>query len=262
MEARHVGVGQHVFREVGAAAGDEVDHARGQPRFLQKLHEVVVGEHRRGGRFPEHGVAEERRRRTQVAADRGEVEGRNRHDEAVEGAVFHAVPHGGGGRRLLLHDLLRVVDVEAEEVRKLAGGVDLGLIAGLALAQHGGGVDFIAPGPGEQVRGLQEDRRPVLPGHPGPGGLRRAGGLDGGLQLGLAGAVVCGEDMAVVVGHRDRAEHIGLDLRAADHQRDLDLLGRLAAQLRLQGGAFAASGQVSLHGLVLGLFHEEECVAH
>ena len=77
---------------------------------------------------------------------------------------------------------------------ELAGRVDLGLVRGLRLPEHRRGVERVAPRPGEQLGGAQEDRgallprpaRPVLPGRRGrvdrlrararrrPGGRRRA----------------------------------------------------------------------------------------
>ena len=54
--------------------------------------------------------------------------------------MVHPVPRARRRLGLLLVDPLGEVDVEAEEVDQLAGAVDLGLVRGLALAQHGGGV--------------------------------------------------------------------------------------------------------------------------
>ncbi len=79
--------------------------------------------------------------------------------------MLEVVPAAGRRLGLLGVDLLHVVGVEAPEVDQLAGGIDLGLVDRLGLAQHGGGVDHLPVGPGQQVGGLQEDGRPVLPGH-------------------------------------------------------------------------------------------------
>lgn len=55
--------------------------------------------------------------------------------------------HMPGPLGLLGQDLGVVVGVEAEEVDRLGGAVDLGLVAGLALAEHRRGVQDVAVGP-------------------------------------------------------------------------------------------------------------------
>jgi len=49
------------------------------------------------------------------------------------------------------------VDVEPPEVDQLAGGIDLGLLDGLALARMVAALTRFAPGSGEQLGGTQED---------------------------------------------------------------------------------------------------------
>ena len=111
-----------------------------------------------GRRLPDHGVAHQRRRGRQVAGDRGEVERGDRVDEALERAVLDPVPDAGGGDRLIGQDLPGERDVEAPEVDQLAGRVDLGLVRGLGLAEHGGRGEPLAPRTGQQVGGAEEDR--------------------------------------------------------------------------------------------------------
>ena len=53
---------------------------------------------------------------------------------------------------------------------------------------------------------------------------RRRGGIDGHLDLGLAGLVVDAENVAMVVGADGLGGVAGAHLLAADDQRDLDLL--------------------------------------
>ena len=114
-------------------------------------------------RLPDDRVAHQRRRGGQVAGDRGEVERRDRVDEALERAVVGAVPDARAVRdRLVGEDLLGVVDVEAPEVDQLAGAVDLGLERRLRLAEHGGGVDPLPPRAGQQVGRLEQDGAPVV----------------------------------------------------------------------------------------------------
>ena len=62
----------------------------------------------------------------------------------------------GRAHRLLGVDLLREGDVEPPEVGELARRVDLGLVAGLGLAQHRRGVQPVAPRAREQVGGAQQ----------------------------------------------------------------------------------------------------------
>ena len=62
-------------------------------RLLEQPHRQVRGEALRRRRLPDHRVAHQRGRGGQVAGDRGEVERRDRVDEALERAVVHAVPH-------------------------------------------------------------------------------------------------------------------------------------------------------------------------
>ncbi len=103
------------------------------------------------------------------------------------------------------------MDVEAEEVDQLARGVDLGLLDGLGLAEHRGGVEGVPPRAREQVRGAQEDggalvEREVLPGRCGV-----LGGLDGLGHVLAGGLGRDAEDVVVVVGLDD------LDPVAARH---------------------------------------------
>ena len=194
MDAREMLAGEGEVADRRARPVDEVDHAGGQARFLEQLHQEVRRVRRRAGRLPEDGVAHERGARREVGADRGEVERRDGEDEALERAVLHAVPHALARDGLLLVDPRHELDVESIEVDDLAGGVDLGLVRGLRLAEHRRGVEGRAPRAGEQLGGSKEDgcallprqARPVLPGlatrprsrvrpRPGRPGARRRG---------------------------------------------------------------------------------------
>src|SRR2546430_8069995 len=66
-------------------------YARWQAGFLEQLEDEIVREDRRRGRLPDHGVAHERGRRGEVAADRREVERRDRVHEPLERAVVKEV---------------------------------------------------------------------------------------------------------------------------------------------------------------------------
>ena len=135
------GESSSALRDLARIAGHEVDDAGRQAGRLEHLERVVAAQHRGRRRLPDDGVAHQRRRGRQVAADRGEVERRDRVDEAFERAVLHLVPHAGAADRLLAVELLREVGVEAPEVDHLGRGVDLGLERRLRLAEHRRGVD-------------------------------------------------------------------------------------------------------------------------
>lgn len=84
------------------------------------------------------------RRVAEVAADRGEVEGRHRRDEAVHAAIPHRVEDLTIRRdRLIFEALLREVSVHPEEVDQLRRAVDLRLYHRLALAEHSCGVQML-----------------------------------------------------------------------------------------------------------------------
>ena len=94
-------------RDVEAVTGHHVDDARAACRPPRA---APWSAGRRpcwvGRRLPHDRVAHQRRRGRQVAGDRGEVERRDRVDEALERAVVGAVPDAPGvQRRLLAEDL-------------------------------------------------------------------------------------------------------------------------------------------------------------
>ena len=227
MDAAQVGVGQHHVRDLGAVARHHRDHSLGQAGLGEQVRpeggRVGLGE--RG--LPHHGVAHQRRGGRQVAGDGGEVERRDRVDEAVQRPVVHPVPHRRRGERLVGVQLAGEGDVEPQEVDQLAGRVDLGLLHGLALAQHGGGVQPVAPRPGEQFGGLQEDRRPLVEVERGPARLGGLRGRDRGLGV-RRGRLVDARQQQTVIGRRPHL--IGLPAAGAH----LDRRGRQGRQRPLQ----------------------------
>ena len=227
----------------------------GRPAASSTLHRVVAAQHRARGRLPDHGVAHQRRRRRQVAADRGEVERRDGVDEPFEGAVLHLVPHARAADRLLVVELLREVGVEAPEVDHLGGGVDLRLERRLRLAEHRRRVDRRAPGGGEELGGAQQDRGAILPRPARPLAARLGRGRDRLLHVLGAGLVVLGQHVLMVVRHHRLLDLAGADLLAADDERNLDLLGGHRLQARLELGALRRSGRVGAIGLVDRLGH-------
>ena len=146
VHAGELGVIEADLGDRAGVARDEIDHAVRQPGLAQDLEDQPVGEDRGLRRLPDDGVAHQRRRRRQVAADGREVERRDGVDEALEAALLHAIVDARRRDRLLLCDLLGEVDVEAPEVGQLRGRVDLGLAHGLALAEHRRRVDPLPPG--------------------------------------------------------------------------------------------------------------------
>src|SRR5690606_13363319 len=215
VEPGELGALQQDVADRGRIAREEVDDARRQPGRLQEPHDVVVAEDRGVRRLPDRDVPHDRRRGRQVAPDRREVERADGVDEALEWPVIQAVPHPGRRVRLLRVDLRRVPTVEAPEVDQLARAVDLRLERRLALTEHGRRVDRRAPGSGQELGCAEEDGdavrpvpvRPLLP------SLSRR--LDRGLRLLGAGLVAPGEDVPVVVRHRDLDDASGPDLLTA-----------------------------------------------
>ena len=155
-------MGEQLVRDHRRVAGDEIDDTGRQAGLSQQRHHVVRREHRARRRLPDDGVAHQRRCGGQVGGDRGEVERRDGVDEPFERAVLELVPHRVIAGRLLVEQLLAVVRVEPPEIDDLAGRIDLRLEHRLRLAQHRRGVDGVAPGRGQQLRGLEEDRGAVV----------------------------------------------------------------------------------------------------
>jgi len=249
----------------GAVAGHELDHAVRQTGRAQQLEAVPHAD--RGGvaRLPERDVAEQHRRGGEVHRDGEEVERRDREDEALERAVVGAVPLTGHRTRLHGEDLPREGDVEAEEVDELAGGVDLGLVAGLRVAEHAGGVDARAPRPGEEIRGAEEDRRALFEGQRLPRGRDAQRTVDRLLHLRGRRVVHAAEAVRVIVRHHDvggAAVLAGEERAAVDHGRDLDDLGRDLREGDVELRALGRAGREARHGLVLGEGDLEDAVDH
>ena len=113
-------------------------------------------------------------------------------------------------------------------------------MAGLRLAQHGGGVHPVTAGADQQVGHSQVEAGacPVVelgPGVPGVGG--RGHCLVHDFRGGL---VIAGENVRVVVRTTDFRELPRPDFLAADDDRDFDDLVGLAGDLGLERGALRA----------------------
>src|SRR3990172_1650151 len=77
-------------------------------------------------------------------------------------------------------------------------------------------------GAGEELRGPQDDRDPLLPGRPAPVLPGRCGGPDRLLDLGCRALVDVREDVALVVRHHRLAGRAGPHLLAADDAGDVE----------------------------------------
>ncbi len=252
VDAGQVGLGEGHLGDVQAVTGDEVDDARRETGRLQQPHGEVRGEALGGRGLPHDRVAHQGGGGGEVAGDGGEVEGRDRVDEALQRPVVHPVPHAGGAAGLLGEDVPAVLDVEAPEVGELAGGVDLGLDGGLRLAEHGGGVEGGTPGAAEQVGGAQQHGGAVVVAEGAPAGGGLAGGLDGVGGVLLGGVAEGAEHVAVVVRLHDvDPPATAHPLFTADGERQLAGLGGQLGQLRLQLRALGGARRVGEDRFVL-----------
>src|SRR5207302_7541824 len=199
---------------------------------------------------PHDGVPHDGRGRRQVAADRREVEWRYRVDEPLEGTVIEVVPGTRGGNGLLPVDALCEVHVEAEEVDQLACRVDLRLMGRLRLTQHGGGVHDRTVARREQIRGLQEHRRPPLESPPRPVtpgvALRRYRRL----HFARPRLLRLREDVALEVGHYDVDRLAGADVLAPDDEGNVGLTRRQVLEGLLELDPLRRGGRVAQNGFV------------
>ncbi len=232
-------------------AGDQVDHAGRQAGRLQQPHQVVRGELLGRRRLPDHHVAHQRGRGGQVARDRGEVERGDGQHEAFQRPVLQLVPAAGRRGGLLGQQAPGVVHVVAPEVDQLAGGVDLGLVGRLGLAEHGRGVDGLPPRAGQQVGRLEEDGRPVVEGQLPPAGGGQPGRLDGRRDVLVGGVGQLAEHMPVVVRldhvHPAAAAHA---LLAADGHGQLGPVAGQLLDLLLERRPLLAPRRVPLDRLI------------
>ena len=182
MKAGEIGLFETGIHDGGAVPVNEVDHARREPGLLEELHREMGSEGLRLRGLPDDDIAQERADTRQISGDRRKVERRDRVDEALQRTVVRAVPHARGADRLLGQDLPGELDVEPPEVDQLARAVDLGLVGGLRLPEHGRGVERLPPGAGEEFRGSLKDADPRRKRHRGPpgGGGTGSGGSGNG----------------------------------------------------------------------------------
>jgi hypothetical protein len=257
VDAGEVAVRERHPAHLGAVAEDEVDHARRQACLLEHLQDRPGAQLGLLGRLPEHDVPHHGRRVGQVG-EAQEVERGDREHEPLERPVLHPVPRARQRLRLHLVHLAHVADVELEVVRGLAGRVDLGLAHRLRQVQHGDGVQPGPPGAAGELGRTQEDRRPVFPRHPRPVLPRLGRGDDGRLDLAGPGPVGLRQRALVVVRDDDGVQAAGLDVAAADAQRQLGRRRLDAGELRIDGGALGRARRVVERLLVAGRGEREE----
>ena len=258
VHAREVGARQRGVADLRARPVDQIDDPRRQPCRFVELHQEVRGVRRCRRGFPEDGVPHQGGAAREVAGDRREVERRHREDESLQRPVLHAVPRPRRRERLLPVDAQHELDVEAEEVRQLARRVDLGLVGGLRLSEHRRRVERRAPGSRQELGRAEEDRGAVLPWCAVPVLPRLPGRLDRLLDVLRITFVHRREHVVFVVRHHGVERLAGMHLRAADHERQLELLGLHLVQPALQLFALARSRRIFLHRLVLRRWRAEK----
>ncbi|KAI6770572.1 hypothetical protein HG530_005201 [Fusarium avenaceum] len=185
--------------DVDGVTGDKLDNILGETSLNQDLVDEPVGSNGEITGLPDNDVTEKSRGTRQVTGDGSEVEGADSIDKTLKGTVLDTVPdtrrvvHGLG-----VVELLGVVNVEAEEVSQLGGGVDLGLPSVLALAEHGSGHDVVSVLGGDEVGGLEEDGSSVVEGEGLPGGLGSQSSVDSSRDISWGGSVVGGDSGGMV----------------------------------------------------------------
>lgn len=193
-------VGKDSLGDLLRVARNELNDVLGQTSLQKNLVDQPVGGNGKVAGLPDNDVTHQGRGTGQVASNGSEVEGAHGVDEALERAVLETVPETGRVvLRLLGEKLLGVVDVEAEEVSQLGGGINLGLPCILALAQDSRSHDLIAILVGDEVGCLEENGGTVRERKSLPCGLGSKSSVDSLVDIGGSGSVVVG-DLAGVIG--------------------------------------------------------------
>ena len=120
------------------------------------------------------------------------------------------------------HDFGEEFDVIAPKVDQFAGGVDLGLVNGFALAEHGGAVEDGAIGAGKQFGGFEKDGGAVFPWGVGPVGAGIEGGFDGEVDFFFTRFVIKAEFDGMVEWGGDVFYITRADFLATNDEGDFD----------------------------------------
>lgn len=201
VESSELLVGEDGLGDLLRVTGDELDDVLGQTSLEEDLVDEPVGRNGKVAGLPHNDVAHQGRGARQVTGNGSEIEGAHGVNETLQRAILETVPQT---RRVVLgllgEKLLRVVNVEAEEVCQLGGGVNLGLPCVFTLAEDGRGHDLIPVLVGDEVGSLEEDGRTVGEGQSLPGGLGGQSSLDGPVDIGGSGSVIVGHLAGVIGG--------------------------------------------------------------
>ena len=154
---------------------------------------------------------------------------------------------------LLGVDALGVVHVEAEEIDQLAGAVNLGLVCGLALAQHGCRVQELPMGAGQHLSGPEEDGGAVFEPPVAPVLLGLYRGLDRALDGAPIGLMGLGQHPPVTMRRNHVMGVAGSNLSPVYYRRDIGLPGTYRSQRRLEGGTFGRVRGIVEHRFIAGV---------
>jgi hypothetical protein len=216
--------------DVDGVTRDELDNVLGETSLNQDLVDEPVGGNGEVTGLPDNDVTEKSRGARQVTGNGSEVEGADSVDETLKGTVLETVPDTG---RVVLRldavELLSIVDVEAEEVSQLSGGIDLSLPSVLALAEHGSSHDVVTVLGGDQIGSLEEDGGSVGEGERLPSRLGSQSSVNGGRDICSGGSVVRGNGGGMVGRVLLLGESGSLDLLTANDDGNLD--GQLLLEL-------------------------------
>ncbi len=210
-----------------AAAGDDVEHAGGQPALVQQLGEAQRGQRRRAGRLGDDGVAGHERRGELVGQQRRrEVPRHDRAHDAERPSQHDAVDAGVEVRRVRAAQRLREPDVVHQRVDRL-GDLDAGVAQRLALLA-GEQRDQLVEVLLDVVSGMAEDLAALGDGERRPLGERPARRPHGRVDVVRRAAGDLGEDLAVGgVGDGQRVTRVAVlgavDEGAAVCRRDRHL---------------------------------------
>ncbi len=234
----------------GSAARDEVDDSGRHTGLFVNFHQIVVREYGGGGGLPDYGIAHQGGRHAQVRSDGGEIERGEGEYESFEGTVFHTVDLSGGVLGLESVDLRGIGHVIAQEVDGLAGGIDFRLIYVLALSEHTGCIYYGTVFSGQQVGDFQ-----VYGGTGGPGKIRPLlmcveSGLYGHFDFFFPRFMICGQNVAVPVGHDDGAGVSCTDFLATYYKGYVEGYAALSFQFRFESDTFGTAFQIGFHRFV------------